>query len=268
MSHVADQAVDVLIHLATVPGGTAEADRDLSRRINLNASLDLFDAVAAAGPAADRVPRIIYASTIAIFSLGLNERIDDDTPPAPFLSYAAHKLMCETYLADLHRRGEVEAISLRLPAILARPNGQGLTSAFMSEIFRAPVDRPFVCPTSEDARIWAMSVDQACINLQHAIHMPVGLLPNSRAVTLPVLRFSMGELATALGTNIRFEPDPLIGQNFTSQPILDASAAEAAGFRNDGNLQSLILRVQARFPALNDEVLNTVARQQVGAVLG
>ncbi len=51
-----------LFHLAAVPGGAAEEDPLLSRKVNLEATLDLIEA------AADSVscPRVVYASTIAV----------------------------------------------------------------------------------------------------------------------------------------------------------------------------------------------------------
>jgi len=235
--------VDVLIHMATIPGGAAEADRDLSRKINIDASLDLFDRVAAK---ANR-PRIVFTSTIAVLPAPPPAHIDDATPLAPFLSYGAHKLMCEIYLADLHRRGEIEAVSLRLPGILARPKGpSGMKSAFISDMFHAAAaDEDFVCPTSPDGHIWAMSVEQVCRNLRHAMRMDARPMPSSRAVTLPALRFSMGELARALDARVSFLPDPGLQTQFAAQPPMTARAAERAGFAHDGDLTTLVRRALA-----------------------
>lgn len=243
--------VDALIHMATIPGGAAEADRASSRRINVDASLDLFDAVAKP----DRKPRIVFTSTIAVLPAPPPERIDDTTPLEPFLSYGAHKLMCEVYLADLHRRGDVSAVSVRLPGILARPKGpSGMKSAFISDMFHAALaDEPFTCPTSENGHIWAMSVEQVCRNLRHALRLDDSQLPGSRAVTLPALRFSMGELARALDAQVRFVPDAGLESQFASQPPLDTPAASRAGFEHDGDLSALVRRalseIRATYPA-------------------
>jgi D-erythronate 2-dehydrogenase len=232
--------IDAIIHMATIPGGAAEADRALSRRINIDASLNLFDAVAAGG----NCPRIVFTSTIAVLPAPAPPRVDDDTPLEPFLSYAAHKLMSETYLADLHRRGEVAAVSVRLPGILARPKGpSGMKSAFISDMFHAALaDAPFICPTSPEGHIWAMSVEQVCRNLRHALKLDSQLLPPSRSVTLPALRFSMGDLASALNADVTFEPDVILEQQFAAHPPLATPAAERAGFRHDGDLDTLVTR--------------------------
>lgn len=239
--------IDAMIHMATIPGGAAEADRALSRCINIDASLDLFDAAAAGG----NRPRIVFTSTIAVLPAPPPAHIDDTTPLEPFLSYGAHKLMCETYLADLHRRGEVDAVSVRLPGILARPKGpSGMKSAFISDMFHAALaDEPFTCPTSPDGHVWAMSVEQVSRNLRHALKLDSHLLPASRAVTLPALRFSMGDLAQALDARVTFAPDALLEQQFAAQPSLATPAADRAGFRHDGDLDTLVQRALAEIRA-------------------
>jgi nucleoside-diphosphate-sugar epimerase len=245
------EGVDALIHMATIPGGAAEADRHLSRKINIDASLDLFDRVAARATR----PRIVFTSTIAVLPAPPPASINDDTRLEPFLSYGAHKLMCEIYLADLHRRGEIEAISVRLPGVLARPKGpSGMRSAFISDLFHAAAaQEEFVCPTSPDGHIWAMSVEQVCENLRHALHMDARLMPTSRAVTLPALRFSMGDLAQALKARVSFQPDSELEMQFAAQPPMKAEAAERAGFTHDGDLATLVRRaladIRAQVPA-------------------
>ena len=53
------QDFDIIYHLVNVPGALAEREPALGRRINLDATLDLFDRLAASG----RRPRVIYASS-------------------------------------------------------------------------------------------------------------------------------------------------------------------------------------------------------------
>ena len=55
--------VVAVIHLATVPGGAAEADPAASRRINIDAMYDLLLEASALG----NRPRFVYASSIAVF---------------------------------------------------------------------------------------------------------------------------------------------------------------------------------------------------------
>ena len=60
--------------------------------------------------------------------------VDDSTPLRPKSFYGAHKALMEQWLATLSRRGELDAISLRLSGVVARPRGpSGMKSAFLSD---------------------------------------------------------------------------------------------------------------------------------------
>jgi D-erythronate 2-dehydrogenase len=235
-----------LVHLATVPGGAAEADPAASRRINIDAMYDLLEAAKASGTK----PRVVYASSIAVFgdplpSLG----VDDATPLAPKMIYGGHKAMMETAVALMHHRGEIEGMSVRLPGILARPKGpSGMKSAFMSDLFHAlRAGEPFTCPVSESATIWAQSVSRCADNFMHALQMDAGLMPVTRVVTLPALRISMGTLAQEIARQygvsenlVSYAPNAALEAAFGAQPPLQTPAAEHAGFAHDGDLATLV----------------------------
>jgi nucleoside-diphosphate-sugar epimerase len=236
---------DVLFHLAGVMGGTAEQDYALSRRVNLDASLDLIEALAGQGGC----PRIVFTSTIAVFGAPLPDHVDDDTPLSPAMTYGAHKLMVEVALADLTRRGLVDAVSVRLPGILARPQGpSGMKSAFMSEVFHALVaGRPFTVPVSRQATIWAMSASRCAANLVHAASLDARLLPQTRVVTLPALRLVFGAMVDAIiaatGADpqlVAYAPDAALEAQFGALPPLEAKAARRAGFGDDGDTERFV----------------------------
>lgn len=237
---------DALIHLATVPGGAAEADPAASRRINVDAMYDLLEEAAAAG---DR-PRVVYASSIAVLGEHLPpEGVDDSTPLSPHLIYGGHKAMMEVACTLLSNRGAIDAVTVRLPGILARPKGpSGMKSAFMSDLFHAlKAGEPFTCPTSPGATIWAQSVGRCAGNFVHALTVDTAFLPATRAVTLPALLVRMDELAAEIarqcGTDARlvsYVPDPPLEKAFGAYPPLATPAAERAGFAHDGSLAKLV----------------------------
>jgi D-erythronate 2-dehydrogenase len=240
---------DVVIHLAAIPGGAAEQDYALAKRVNLDQTLELIEKAAAGS----RRLRFIYASTIAVFGEPLPERIDDETAPRPTLTYGAHKLMIEIALENLARLGRLDALAVRFPGLLARPaGGGGMRSAFMSELFHAcAAARPFTVPTGRAATIWAMSASRAADNLIHAAQMaaPRGA---RRAFTLPALRTTMGDLAAAVARVTRcdpglisFEPDAALEAQFGRLPPLAAPYAEALGFSCDRELDELVARALA-----------------------
>lgn len=235
-----------IVHLATVPGGAAEADPAASRRINIDAMYDLLDAAKAAG----HRPRIVYASSIAVFGDPLPAGgVDDQTPLAPRMVYGGHKAMMEIAVAMMHHRGEIDGISVRLPGILARPKGpSGMKSAFMSDLFHAlRANEPFVCPVSQGATIWAQSVACCADNLAHALTMDASLMPATRVVTLPAQRITMGDLAAEIASQcgvsaalVSYRPDAALEAAFGAHPPLATPAADRAGFAHDGDPATLV----------------------------
>lgn len=243
---VAQGGYDIIYHLATLPGGAAEGNRANSRAINLDGGLNLIDAIITHSK---NKPRFVFTSTIAIYPAPMPPVIDDDTKFNPFLTYGAHKLMTEIYLADLHRRGEAEVVTIRLSGIIARPPApSGMKSAFISNMFHALLKgEKFICPTTSGGNIWAMSVSKAVDNLIHAGRVDAKKLPPARGVTLPALRFSMGELAQTICratardmSLVEFVPDAEIEKGFAAQPPLFAQNALDAGFKADDNLEALV----------------------------
>lgn len=245
------QGCDALVHLATVPGGAAEADPAASRRINVDAMYDLL-LEASAMPR----PRLVYASSIAVFGDPLPAAgVDDATPLAPRLVYGGHKAMMETAVAMMTHRGAIDGVTVRLPGILARPAGpSGLQSAFMSDVFHAlRAGRRFTCPVSAEAWIWAESLPCVIANLVHALGVDAALLPRARALTLPALRIRMADLVAEVARQcgvapdlVDYVPDAGLEAAFGAHPPLATPAAEAAGFRSDGDLATLVTRALER----------------------
>lgn len=238
--------IDAVIHLAAVPGGAAEGDPGLSRRVNVDAALDLINAAAARG----QRPRFVFASTIAVFGEDLPEAgVDDATPLSPHLIYGMHKAMMETAIATMSRRGAIDGISLRLPGILARPAGpSGMKSAFMSDVFHAfRAGKACTMPVSPQAQMWMMSVTRCVDNLVHALSLDTAKLPDTRAVTLPALRVSMADYVAALATAfdgktsaVTYAPDAALEAAFGAYPPLTTSAAEKVGLRHDGSVDAMV----------------------------
>lgn len=240
VDRLTETPLDLVFHLASLPGSLAEREPERARRINLDAPLYLADRVAHQSPA--RTPRFIFASSIAVLGPLGTAPIAEDHPPAPALSYGAQKWMTEIYLADLARRGDLETVSLRLPGIVARPEGAGgFGSAFMSDIFHAArSERPYTCPTGPGATCWWMSRTTCVRNLLHAA--TARDLPP--VVTLPALHARVGSIVEALGTApVTWAPDPRIEALFGTQPPLHAPKALAAGFMADATPQALVEQV-------------------------
>lgn len=253
---VLDQALrlpaDLVFHLASVPGSLAERAHALGYQVNLQATLTLAHRLAAQARQQRHTPRFVFASSVAVYGPLGAKAVHEDQPPRPAISYGAHKLMAEIELADLSRRGELDAISLRLPGIVARPATEsGHGSAFMSLVMHhLAAGESYVCPVSAHATAWWMSLPCCVDNLLHAAAMNTAGAPASRSWQLPVLHLSLEQILDALagryGAHCRqllsHQPDQHIEALFGRYPELRTPAALRAGFRHDGDADQLIQR--------------------------
>ncbi len=238
---------DLVFHLAGVLGGAAEANYALARRVNIDATLSLFEALRDLSTN----PRVVFASSIAVYGPRGHDRIDDDTPTDPVMVYGAQKLICEVALQQFTARGWIDGVALRLPGIVARPGADArLKSAFLNQVFFAvAAGEDFSMPVSADGTSWLISI-QACVDaLIHAAILPGQRLGERRAFNLPAQRVTIGALVAAIKarfpgspSQVRFEPDPAIQAQFASQPPLDTRIANDLGFRHDGDLETLVQR--------------------------
>lgn len=242
------EPLDAIIHLATIPGGAAEIDPALAARINVAAPMALIDAAAAHGNA----PRLLFASSIAVFGDPLPPHVDDATPVSPMLRYGAHKAMVEEWIATLTRRGAVRGLSLRLPGIIARPLApSGMKSAFLSNLFHAlKAGEPITLPVSDEATCWLLSRGALVAQLVTALDLPHD--PATARLNLPALRIRMGDLVAEVArqtgadaTLATYAPDPEIEAAFGAQPPLSTPAADALGLTHDGSLATLVAHALA-----------------------
>jgi nucleoside-diphosphate-sugar epimerase len=242
------EPVDTVFHLAGLPGGAAEKNPSLGRRVNLDATLTLVELLGRK----EATARLVFASTVAVYGDPLPAVVDEQTPAQPVLSYGAQKLAAEILLADAARRGTVQACSIRLPGVVARPgDGAGLMSAFMSQLFWKLRDgAPIVLPVSASGTAWWISAGACVDNLLRAATLdPVSFGPR-RVIQMPALHLEMravvDALARALGEDrrmlVRFEPQEMVQRLFASYPPLHTPRAEATGFRHDGSADALVRR--------------------------
>jgi len=244
--------VDVVFHLASIPGGMAEQKYELAREVNLDATLALLEAARTQALATSKPLTFVFASTIAVLGAPLPPEVDDATPLRPKLSYGAHKLIGEILLEDFNRRGWLRGRAVRLPGIVARPPQRtGQLSAFLSDIIRElSAGRTYACPVAAGSTTWLMSLPCVLDNLLHAASLSEAACRDSRIWTLPALRMSMAQLVEAIAEvhgsevlrRVSYGSNPELEANFGRYPPLHTPAAEAAGFRHDGDLATLVRR--------------------------
>lgn len=243
---------DVIFHLASVPGGAAEQNYELSRDVNITGTIRLLEAAKAQTENGGRKPRVVFTSTIAVFGTQLPAVVDDASAANPQMTYATQKLIGEMLLSDFSRRGWLDGRALRLAGVLARPPAKtGQLSGFMSDMIRElGQHRPFVCPMSPGATTWAASIHNVVENLIRAATLDEASVVRHRTITLPALRFSMEELVDAIahvcGDDIRglvrYEPNIHLENLFGHFPPLHTPLAHRLGFEKDGDLPALVRR--------------------------
>ena len=145
---------DVVVHLAFLISGNAS--RDTIRAINVDGTLNVFRAAAAAG-----VRRFVYASSVAAYGFHADnpELIDEDWPvrPAARLFYAQEKAELEDLLHREATTAPELALYLLRPPVVLGPNAVGAKDVLPGPLAplgrrlfgrprRLPVPVPLVVP--------------------------------------------------------------------------------------------------------------------------
>jgi D-erythronate 2-dehydrogenase len=245
---VADRP-DVILHLAAIVSGEAEADFEKGYRINLDGTRFLFDAIRRIGDGYR--PRVVFTSSIAVFGAPFPEAIGDEFFLTPLTSYGAQKAIGELLLADYTRRGFFDGVGIRLPTICVRPGRPNkAASGFFSNIIREPLNgEEAVLPVPDDVRHSHASPRSAVGFLLHAATIDGARLGARRNLTMPSVSVTVAEQIEALRrvageravARIRREPDATIMRIVEGWPRrFDARRAESLGFRAEANFDEII----------------------------
>jgi nucleoside-diphosphate-sugar epimerase len=243
--------VDQVFHLAGITSRAAQEQFDLGLRVNVRDSMALLDDLRQQQPA----PRVVYASSIGVFGTPLPDAVDDTTEPAPTLSYGAQKRMMEILLADLNRRGMIDARCVRLPSVVARPSsGLSALSSFASDLIREPAEgRAYTCPIAADGTMWLLSLPACVQHLLQAADAPAHALPAQRVWNLPALRVTPADVVDglcrrfgpSLAQRVRYVPDAGMQAQMAVWPPLQTTVADRLGMVHDGDIDTLITRALA-----------------------
>jgi nucleoside-diphosphate-sugar epimerase len=247
LERIVSDAPELVIHLAAVVSGQAEADYDLGMDVNLRATMDLIDACRQM----PKPPVFLFSSSVAVFSCAANDTISQDTLPAPRSSYGTQKLMGELLVRDATRKGFVLGRSLRFPTISVRPGAPNkAASSFASGIIREPLaGQDAVLPVGRDLRLHLASPDRALAYTLHAAGLAQAEIGADTTLTLPGLSVSVGTMIDTLtriagpqvAARIKPAPDPAIEAIVASWPgqIL-TPRAQALGFEPDADFADMI----------------------------
>ena len=242
---------DVIFHLAAIVSGEAELDFDKGYRINLEGTHRLLEGIRHRYAGSARKPRLVFASSIAVFGAPFPERIGDEFVSAPLTSYGTQKAIGELLLNDYTRKGFVDGIGIRLPTICIRPGKPNkAASGFFSNICREPLaGHEAVLPVSEDVMHWHASPRAGVGFLLRAAEISSEEVGARRCLSMPGLAVTVGEQIEALRKvageavvkRIRRERDPFIEKIVAGWPrAFDAKRAATLGFRGDANFEEIV----------------------------
>lgn len=242
---------DLIVHLAAIVSGEAELDFDKGYRINLDGTRYLFDAIRVQSAADGYKPRVVFASSIAVYGAPLPYPIPDDFHHTPLTSYGTQKAISELLLSDYTRRGFFDGIGIRLPTLCVRPGKPNkAASGFFSSILREPlVGQEAVLPVPEDVRHWHASPRSAVGFLRHAATLDLQRVGPRRNLNMPGVSATVGEQIEALRrvagdkavALIRREPDAMITQMVHGwAPGFAATRARELGFTAESSFDEII----------------------------
>jgi nucleoside-diphosphate-sugar epimerase len=243
---VADDT-DSLFHLAAVVSGAAERDFDLGMRVNLDGTRLLLEACRRGKPA----PKVVFASSVAVFGQPLPAVVTDATTPTPQTSYGTQKLASELLVNDFSRKGFVDGRSVRLPTIVVRPGKpNAAASSFASGIIREPLaGEESVCPVEPSTGVWMSSPGTAVAAFIHAHEVPKELWATVRSLNLPGITATVAEMIDALRAaagdavagRVSFQVDEPIAAIVRSWPArFETPRAIWMGFPQDADFASIL----------------------------
>ena len=247
ISRLMSEKPDIVMHLAAIVSGEAESDFDKGYAVNFDGTRLLLDAVRVQ----NQKPRVIYASSIAVFGAPFPEPIPDDFHLTPLTSYGTQKAVGEFILNDYTRRGFFDGIGLRLPTICVRPGKPNkAASGFFSNIIREPLKGEEArLPVADTVRHWHASPRAAVGFFLHAAEMDLSQIGPRRCLTMPGVAATVGEQIEALrkvaGEKavklIRREPDPVVQKIVAGWPTsFEAKRSRALGFKADDSFEAIV----------------------------
>lgn len=244
---VLQQHPDLIFHLAAIVSGEAEKNFDLGMKINFHASLQLLELCRQLAIH----PRIVFASSCAVFGGDVSNIIMDETSARPRSSYGTQKAMTELLMNDYSRRGFVDARSLRLPTIAVRPGKpNAATSSFVSSIIREPLHgKKASYPVPPETEVWILSPGRVIQNFIHAANLDEKILGPDRIINLPGLTVSIEKMIKSLEqitsgevtSLISYEPDAFLQSIvLTWPPHFETVRANQLGFVRDASAAEII----------------------------
>ncbi len=237
-----------VFHLASVVSGGGEKDFDLAIRVNLTGGLNVLEAARARGSR----PRLVFASSIAVFGGGaMPAVVGDTTKQTPQTTYGVTKSIGELLINDYTRKGFIDGRAARLPTIVIRPGKpNAAASSFASGVFREPLNgAPCALPVKLDTVMPVLGYRSAVAGFIALHEAAPEALGDDRVVNFPAHAVTVADMIAALRRvagsrhlgEITVEPDPAI-QAIVATWTTDTEFARATalGLPKEANLDEIV----------------------------
>ena len=238
---------DSIFHLAAVVSGQAEAEFDTGMRVNLDATRTLLERCRRL----THPPKLVFASSLAVFGGSLPDPVPDDAPVMPQTSYGTQKAVSELLVYDMTRKGFIDGRSLRLPTITVRPGKPNqAASSFASGIIREPLAGVEArCPVSPETKLWVSSPRAVIANFLIGHEASAEKFAYTRSVNVPGICVSVRDMVTALrdvagsevAERVTWQVDPVIARIVATWPPNFAPVlGRALGMQPDADFESIV----------------------------
>ena len=241
---------DAVLLFHGIMSSGAEDNFELGYRVNVDATRTLLFALARANPGL----RVIYASSIAVYGTPCPKRgLTEQTPATPESSYGCQKIICETYVNDLTRRGKIDGLVLRFPGITVRSGKPtAAASSFLSGMIREPLNGEIcVVPIADRQwRTWVSSPATLVQNILIALRLETAQLSrHCRIVLVPGYAVTIQDMLDALAEVggreklelVKLEEHKGLKPLFDSWPEeYDNSFGLSLGFKQDSDFVKIV----------------------------
>jgi nucleoside-diphosphate-sugar epimerase len=240
----------VVFHLASIVSAGAERDFDLALRVNLDGTRNVLEACRAA----PGLPRVVFASTLAVFGgSAMPETVTDSLRPVPQTTYGATKAACELLVNDYSRKGYLDGRVARLPTVIIRPGApNAAASSFASAVFREPLSGiDYTLPVPLGTRVPVIGARTAVECLVGLAELQAAALGDDRTLNLPSLSVTVEEMVESVervgrerglrAGRIDVREDPEIARIVDTWPLYASSdRALELGLPQDRSLDPIV----------------------------
>lgn len=247
VDHVVTADTVAIYHLAAVLSGGSAENFDLALSVNIDGTRNLLDAARRLPEA----PRFIFTSSLAVFGGTMPEIVSPEFATQPDSTYGAFKAVGELLVNEYSRKGFIDGRICRLPTISVRPGApNSAASSFASGIIREPLNGvESVCPVPHETPMWLSSPRAVVKNLVHSLGLAGEEIGTWRAMNLPGITVTVGEMLAALETVAGADARALVRDEL-SQPIMDIVCSWpgafdiqktlALGFEQDSSFEEMV----------------------------